>query len=68
MKITNCYTTSIVNYEIETEEHGTIQYKEYMEGHKVTDEELFDQNGGPIFDDELLDKVRALVNAYPKED
>ena len=75
MKITNQYTTSIVTYDImmdvgdeQEKKEVLIQYKEYMDGDKVIDEELFDENGGAIFDDELLKKVQALVESYLKED
>ncbi len=71
MKVVNCYTTKTVTYDIQMDVgddqervQKNLTYKEYWEGNKVIDETLEDEDGQSIFDEELLDKVRAMCDNY----
>lgn len=67
MEIANSYRVSIVTYDIKDGDKS-YTYKEHYSGRKVTDEEIFDEDGQPIFDDELIQKFRALVEGNEPED
>jgi hypothetical protein len=67
MKITNKSQMTINTYDIELEVDGetkTYTYKEYMDGRKLTDQEIFDEEGGAVFDSELESKFSDLADAY----
>lgn len=67
MEITNSYRVSIATYDIKDGDKS-YTYKEYYSGRKVIDEEITDEDGDIIFDDELLEKFRALVEGNEPEE
>jgi hypothetical protein len=70
MKITNRFESKTLTYTIEVDVDGqkkALTYKEHYQGHKVIGDELEDENGEQIFDDEVLEKVRELADAYQED-